>query len=551
VISAAHSARKADGLEWFLRLSVARQRVAAGPMRRTQGGEYFKRDLDRLRSDPLLSASPADNLRDIPDGGLLAIELSLIEGLVRQESGELRAGTAPEDWGQGAASGLASMWMALLEVDDWDIDHGWQANRLPANPYPSFYLASLLLLSRLPAGAWADAAAVETWVRDHHPYWLSQRTTRAAARRSKSDEQEASPGNFLLGLAYQLRLVETASGAADAGLVRLSATGRWVLGLADPPAAPPTYQQTLLVQPNLEMVAYRQGLTPALIGRLSEFAAWKNLGAACTLQLQPDTVYQALERGMTFEGILQTLAQHGMRETPSSVIESMRTWANKRERLVVYPAATLFEFNSPEDLNEALARGLPAQRLSDRLAVVSDESAIDFRHFRLAGTRDYGLPPERCVEVEDDGVTLSIDLSKSDLLLDTELQRFADSVPAPSANGKRHYRLTPASLARGREGGVGIRTLEDWFVSRTGRMLPPAARLLLTGNLVASAELRRELVLHVSNSDVADGLMQWPTTRVLIQSRLGPTALAVAEENVQNLKDQLAGLGVTLQMQGG
>src|SRR5262249_6864367 len=150
------------------------------------------------------------------------------------------------------------------------------------------------------------------------------------------------------------------------------------------------------------------------------------------------------------------------------------------------------------------------------------------RHFRLAATRDYGLPPERCVEVEDDGVTLSIDLSKSDLLLDTELLRFA--VPVASANGKRQYRLTPESLSRGREAGVGIRNLEDWFVSRTGRVLSPAARLLLTGNLIASAQVKRELVLHVGSPDVADGLMQWPATRALIQGRLGPTALAVADE---------------------
>jgi hypothetical protein len=248
---------------------------------------------------------------------------------------------------------------------------------------------------------------------------------------------------------------------------------------------------------------------------------------------------------MTFEAILQTLSQHGMRPTPDSVIESMRTWANKRERLVVYPAATLFEFNSAEDLNEALLRGLPAQRLSDRLAVVLDESSVDFRHFRLAATRDYGLPPERCVEVEDDGVTLSIDLSKSDLLLDTELQRFAE--PLTSANGKRQYRLTPASLAQGREGGVGIRNLEDWFVSRTGRALSPAARLLLTGNLIGSAHVRRELVLHVATQEIADGLMQWPATRSLIQARLGPTALAVTEERVPQLRAQLQGLGISVE----
>src|SRR5581483_2948313 len=110
--------------------------------------------------------------------------------------------------------------------------------------------------------------------------------------------------------------------------VRLSPLGRWLLGLAKEPEAAPAFPQTLLVQPNLEILAYRQGLTPALIAKLAHFAAWKGLGAACLLQLQPESVYRALEAGFTFETILQTLEQHGTRAVPAPVIDSLRTWAN-------------------------------------------------------------------------------------------------------------------------------------------------------------------------------------------------------------------------------
>src|SRR5215470_7890981 len=57
---------EADGLEWPLRLAVLWQQIAATPLRRTQQGDFFKRDLDRLRKDPLLSALPADSLAEIP-----------------------------------------------------------------------------------------------------------------------------------------------------------------------------------------------------------------------------------------------------------------------------------------------------------------------------------------------------------------------------------------------------------------------------------------------------------------------------------------------------
>ena len=141
---------------------------------------------------------------------------------------------------------------------------------------------------------------------------------------------------FVLGLAAQLRLVQAARKDGGSWLVRLSPLGRWVLGLGELPTASPPFAQTLLVQPNLEIIAYRQGLTPSLVGRLGQFAAWKNLGAACTLQLQPETVYRGLEMGQTFATILQTLEQHGMRPTPTPVVDSLRTWANKRERLSMY-----------------------------------------------------------------------------------------------------------------------------------------------------------------------------------------------------------------------
>ncbi len=323
--------------------------------------------------------------------------------------------------------------------------------------------------------------------------------------------------------------------------------GRWLVGLSDVVPAVPVYPQTLLVQPNLEILAYRQGMSPALIVALSHFADWKSLGAACTLQLEPQSVYRGLEAGETFASIVQTLERHGMKALPAAVLDSLRTWSNKRERITVYPAAALFEFATAAELAEAINRGLPAQRLTDRLAVVAAESAIDFRHFRLTGTRDYCLPPERCVAVERDGVTLNVDPVRSDLILEIEVQRFAEHVTRPGPGPHRQYRLTPASLAKAREQGVTAAFLNRWFEQRTGLALPPAARLLLTAAETPSPELRREVVLHVADAEIADGLAQWPGTAAFIAARLGPTALAVAESDLTALVERLRELGIRVE----
>jgi hypothetical protein len=532
---------EADGLEWPLRLAVLWQQIGAGPLRRTQHGDFFKRDFDRLRADPLLNGPPAEALVDLPDAGLLAVELSLVEGVLQESDGELRAAELPGVWNEGLAEALGSLLAALPQLELWNAREGWRGAPTAGNPYPSAYLLCLLLLARLPEGSWADPEGIGRWVVQHHPYW------RAGLKPPSRSNEHSALSAFLLGLAYQLRLLQAAREGEGKWLVRLSPPGRRLLGLGEEAAAPPpAYLQTLMVQPNLEVVAYRQGLTPGLIARLSRFAAWKGLGAACTLQLQPDTVYRALESGQTFETILQTLEQHGMRPTPAAVVESLRTWANKRERLGVYPAATLFEFNTADDLNEALARGLPGVRLSERLAVVANEGTIDFRHFRLTGTRDYGLPPEMCIAVSDDGVTLSIDLARSDLLLETELKRFAERLDGSKGDGRRLYRLTPASLAAGRDSGLSVFTLEEWFLQRTGHALSPAARLLLGGAQLPPLEVRQQLVLHVETPEAADGLLQWPGTRGLIQQRLGPTALAIAAEHLDELSERLRGLGISV-----
>ncbi len=538
ISTVAGSIHEADGLEWPLRLAAVWQQIAACPLRRTRQGEFFKRDLDRLRTDTLLNATPADNLAELPDTGLLAVALAELQGLIQVVQGELRAGPLPPAWEGGVSETLASLWAALPLLETWNpLDGGCGASSA-ANPYPSAYLLALLLLAQLPKENWARPEELEQWILKHHPFWKGE-NRRPSQRRNWL-------AAFLLGFVYQLRMLQAAKDGDGEWVIRLSPTGRWLLGLSEPPVAASGYTQTLFVQPNLEIVAYRQGLSPGLIARLSRFATWKNFGAACTLQVHADSVYRALESGLTFEAILQTLDQHGMRPTPPAFVESLRTWADKRERISVFPSATLFEFASSGDLNDALARGLPGIRLSDRLLAVAGESAVDFRHFRLTGTRDYGLPPEKCAALEDDGVTLSIDLARSDLLLETELQRFAEPLDGAGVNGRRRYRLTPASLSGSRASGMELHELEEWFLQRTGQPLSAAARMILNGSALPPLVLRRQLVLHVATPELADGLLQWPATRVLIQDRLGATALAVAKENVERLRERLGVLGISM-----
>ncbi len=573
---------EADGLEWPLRLAVVWQMAASMPFRRTQQGDFFKRDLERLQNNSALTGISSDIPTSAPDLGLAAVSLGLALGFLREHEGEVLPGefrmastvtantsatSSPKDKSPADADGLAAtlagLWAALPRVLDWNVVRGWQPGAMLGNPHPSAQLLALALLAALPERHWTKPEAVEDWLVRRHPYWSAAkdrtpvvsapegegpagRGKRGAAKQHPNAEPGAGISAFLLGIAYPLRLLQAARAANGEYWVRLSPMGRWLLGRDAKPPAAVSFPQTLLVQPNLEILAYRQGLTPELIARLSRFASWKTLGAACTLQLEPASVYRALQSGESLTSITQALERHGLKALPDTVLEALRTWSNKRERIAVYSAAALFEFPGPAELNEALARGLPAVKLTDRLAIVPSEDGIDYRHYRLTGTRDYCLPPERCIEVADDGVTLTVDLARSDLLLETELQGLGEWVNAAPSPGRRSYRLTPESLAAARGNGWSLGNLEEWFSQRTGMPLSAAAKMLFTAATSPAVVLHRQLVLHLDNAELADGLVQWPPTRDLVQARLGPTALTVAEDDVAELTKRCLQIGVEL-----
>src|SRR5207248_9108312 len=136
--------------------------------------------------------------------------------------------------------------------------------------------------------------------------------------------------------------------------------------------------------------------------------------------------------------------------------------------------------------------GLVRVRVTGRLARVPD-GQMDYRHFRLTGTRDYHARPERCLRVLDDGLTLAVDPQKSDLLLESELARVAEQLPERAEGGGRIYRLTQASLRQAERDGLTPAALDEWLTQRSGGPLAAAGRLLLAAGGRPPLELRRRL----------------------------------------------------------
>jgi hypothetical protein len=527
------AARQADGLDWPLRLAAVWQQVHASPVRFTQANTLFKKDLTRLQTDEILSGQWAGEVIHPPDMGVLALFWAAASGLLANRGGELVAVPFPNAWENGLTAVLAELFAALPLVEAWDPLAGYtpSSGGLSATPTASFL--ALLLLARSDSAAWVEPAAVADWLWTHHPTW--------AGTIPKDD----MPGrgarwvaNWLFGVAYPLQLVEVSG-----ELVRLSPLGRHLLADGAAPASPPAFPQTLLVQPNAEILAYRQGLTPALVGTLSRFARWKGLGPACTLELTAEQTYHGLESGLTLPMMLQALARHSSRPVPPAVADLLQRWSSKRERITVFASAVLVEFATPGELDAAMARGIVAVRLTDRIGMTADGAEPALAQLRLIANRDYEAKPQRCVTVGDDGVTLAVDAAAADLLLDAEIGRFA--TPLSDEPSTRRFRLSAELLRRAAE-SLPLAEIDGWFTDRTGQPLTPAGRLLLLGPQSPPPVAARLLVVRFPTPELADGAMQWPPTRALIAERLGPTAVVVTDENLEALRKVLAEVGVTV-----
>jgi uncharacterized membrane protein len=158
------------------------------------------------------------------------------------------------------AAAVSELWSALFAVGKWDPLQGHDA--ITGTQWflqPIGILLAVAIQSADPEH-WVSTSELANWLGRRNPDWQK-------AIGPLLPWCEA----FLLGLLQQLKVVEAAKDD-NRWFVRLTALGRGILNGGTPTVAMPIVVQTLLVQPNLEVVLYRQGLTPALVVQLTQFA---------------------------------------------------------------------------------------------------------------------------------------------------------------------------------------------------------------------------------------------------------------------------------------
>ena len=575
--------REPDGLEPILRLAALWQRVSAEPLRQTGQGVLYKRDRDRIDLDPILKAPITDSFTQLPDAPALWLALARRIGLIELEAGGERLLAAPpEFWTENEfhlPQMIATGWLALQTGFEVLAEAGAVDEADSAVPY--LRPALLLWLSTLAESEWVSLDDLGSHLTAHAAGWnrlslkadalvgvASPRRGAAAGGRARARPEGGTRPKptgvleaILLGAAYPLGLIRAGEEISTGRrVVQLSSFGRYILAVGPAPPPRPAFEQFLFVQPNFEVIAYRQGLTPQLVGRLSRFVWWSQIGSALELKLSRDSIVHGLDLGSKPEWMLETLTRHSQRPLSRGVIDAINNWAERRERVIVYAATTLIEFGSESERDRALELWPAGEKaapiaVAARFLLVEDERTVPFDRLRMSSARDYRRPPEVCVTVERDGITLTLDPARADLLVDAELAQFADPAALPERNtgavagpAARRFAISVGSLRRGISRGMSPPRLNEWFERRTGGEIPPSVQLLLMAKTsrVAPLKAARLIVLTLAEPELLKGLRQHPATSSLLGHSLGPTSVAIPEDQVAPLQNVLKELGITL-----
>lgn len=164
-------------------------------------------------------------------------------------------------------------------------------------------------------------------------YWLDTEGTWAA--------------NALLGTLAHLGLVEqgvAGSGSQVRPCFRLTGLGQAVFGAPERVASEPVYEPKFLtIQPNHEIVAYLNEADPRAVWPLAQMAQRVSARGerVQTFALSRESVYQALESGLTPEAIRDFLSRHSKMGLPDLVAHSLAEWGRKREALIFRTGMTL------------------------------------------------------------------------------------------------------------------------------------------------------------------------------------------------------------------
>jgi hypothetical protein len=314
---------------------------------------------------------------------------------------------------------------------------------------------------------------------------------------------------------------------------RLTDLGRAVFGAPEREMAPVHHEpQFLTVQPNFDVLVYLDQAEAARVCDLARFATHASSagGQVRTFTLQRDTVYGALESGLSLDDIEAFLNRHSRTPVPDNVTRMLAEWAGKRESLVLRTDITL----ACDPDGQAVPKGQAIGQGITLLPKMSDSKAKkDYPAWSLI---DHRRVPQTWTA------------SELGLLCDDDMNSVAyQRLSEMAEHGKSGWQLTPASIARARQQGVTVERLVDWLYAHLSHDLPPLLELAIrnwTGR--AEAFAGRVQLLQLTDPQARDAILGSAVFEPLLATHIPPDWFVVHDTKAAEVKRLLKTLGFAL-----
>jgi hypothetical protein len=341
--------------------------------------------------------------------------------------------------------------------------------------------------------------------------------------------------NALLCTLVHIGLVERGcsdSESAPQWCFRLTELGRAVFGAPEvQPLKRPVAQPCLAVQPNYEIILYvdsTDGSAVTTLGRLAQRVS--AVGMVRVFKLTRDSVYAALESGMTHAQIESFLATSSRNGLPDNVAQSLSEWARKRESIVVRRDVALTTVASGETVD-----GRPA---GERFIALSPQKAAA-RAQELQVEVETINPSNDWTLDEQGAVTINQPLS---VIGQARLQRIAQRESGVT------WRITAETVSAARRLGISAEMVQAWLDFHTRGNVPPllTAAVRNWAGSKRAMSLSERVLLEISDLNAYQAVLGSPRLSALIDKSIAPGYLLVHADKRDELQRLLIELGFNL-----
>ena len=342
----------------------------------------------------------------------------------------------------------------------------------------------------------------------------------------------------LSGWLYFLGMVEIGLEKGVPSTVRLSELGSQVLRPQAMQEQRAPNGPAWMVQPDFEVIVYLDNVAPMQLSFLERIAERVQIQShMARYRLTRESVYQALERGVVLDDLLNSLTTGAGVALPQNVSATLRDWGAQRDKVTLYRFARLLELPSQMARDALLSNGIAGTPIGERYIRVGEENITTRKAIKI----DYTMPLPPALKATEDG-HVTIVRHSTDILLKPMLDRWAE----PQADGS--WQFTSASVASVTKRG-GASTLIHMLDQRLTHDIPPMLAVTLrawAGDRIKTS-LGRISVLQFEDANVTEALRNSRRFGSYILGSIGSTTLLVKQSDLKKLRTLLAEVGIDAQ----